>query len=397
VHKVYIDKLRPGQVLGKTIYNERGDILLARGIELTSRYIGALRGQGLYAAYVLDGFADDLEPPDLLSDRVRVATYKHVRDLFDVAYTAASSPIRSSEPGIASEFISAMRPRLAQLYSDVERIIDEVSSIATISGVTTLKSHDSYTFEHSIEVTVVGVMLGERLYIPPEDLRQLALGCLCHDIGKLVVPPEVLLKPGRLTSEEMELVEQHPQAGYEAVQQIMSNSDIIARQVVWQHHERQDGTGYPRGFHGDNQFAPRRQVARPKGLMLPAAEIAAVADVYSALASDRPYRAALDPPTILTTLRGMAGNHLNREIVSRFLSILPAYPLGTEVVVISGKLQGYRGVVSELNPRDIHRPRIRIVFDSLGRSVAPFEVNTSAETDVELAMSSYADLAGPNN
>lgn len=392
MRKVYIDHLRPGLILGKTIYNDRGDILLTRGVALTSRYIDALRAQGLYAAYVLDGFADDVEPPDLLSDRVRTATYKHVRDLFDVAYLAAPRSLQGFALEGVSDFVSAMRPRLAQLYSDVERIVDEVSSIATISGVATLKSHDTYTFEHSIEVTVVGVMLGDRLFMPPDDLRQLALGCLCHDIGKLVVPPEILLKASRLTPEEMQVVEQHPQAGFEAVQQITSGTDIIARQVVWQHHERQDGSGYPRHLHGENRYAARKQVGRPKGLMLPAAEIAAVADVYSALASDRPYRAALDPPSILTTLHQMSGTHLNREIVSRFLSILPAYPVGTEVVVISNKLRGYRGIVSELNPKDIHRPRVRILFDRAGRAIAPDEVNTSEDRDIELAMPSYADL-----
>ena len=94
----------------------------------------------------------------------------------------------------------------------------------------------------------------------------------------------------------------------------------------------------------------------------------------------------------MTTLHEIAGSHLNREIVSRFLSILPAYPIGTEVVVISSKLRGYRGVVSELNPRDIHRPRVRIIFDPAGQAIAPMEVNTSEERDVELAMPSYADF-----
>ena len=391
MRKVYIDHLRPGLILGKTIYNDRGDILLARGVKLTSGHVDALRGQGLYAAYVMDGFADDLEPPDLLSDRVRTATYKHVRDLFDVAQLTAPRSFEGFAEG-AADFISAMRPRLAQLYSDVERIVDEVSSIATISGVATLKSHDTYTFEHSIEVTVVGTMLGDRLSVPSDDLRQLALGCLCHDIGKLAVPAEILLKPSKLTAEEMRVVEQHPRAGFEAVQQIMSNEDIIARQVVWQHHERQDGSGYPRHLRGENRYVVRKQIGRPKDLMLPAAEIATVADVYSALASDRPYRRALEPPSILTALHQMAGTHLNREIVGGFVSILPAYPVGTEVVVISGKLRGYRGLVSELNSRDIHRPRIRILSDPGGRAIAPDELNTSEDREIELAMPSYADI-----
>lgn len=393
MRKVYIDNLQPGLILGKTIYNERGDVLLSAGVSLTEGYIDSLRAQGLYAAYVLDGFADDVEPPDLLSEKVRVATYKHVRELFSVAYSAGAVSDQPVRQDSMSEFISVVRPRLAQLYSDVERIVDEVSSIATISGVASLKSHDSYTFEHSIEVTVAGVMLGDRLNLSAGDLKQLALGCLCHDIGKLAVPSEILLKPGRLTPEERAAVERHPTAGYEAVQQLMSSRDIIARQVVWQHHEKQDGTGYPRGLRGDNQYGSRRQPRRHAGQMLPAAEIAAVADVYSALASDRPYRPALDPVSIVSTLRQMAGVHLNREIVNRFLSILPAYPVGTEVVIISEQLQGHRGIVTELNNRDIHRPRVRIVANPEGEYIAPFELNLSEERHIELAMASYTEFA----
>jgi len=286
-----------------------------------------------------------------------------------------------------------MAPHVAQLYRDVEMIIDEVANAETLSGVVSLKSHDSYTYEHSIEVTVAGVMLGQRLHLSSNDIRQLALGCLCHDIGKTIVPPEILAKPDRLTPEEFALVKQHPQAGYDTMRQITGEDAVIARSVVWQHHERQDGTGYPRGLRGTNEFQYPSPPRFGQWLMVPAAEIAAVADVYSALASDRPYRPALEISDVIATLQKMAGPHLNRELVKRFLSMLPTYPVGSEVVVITGRLQGHRGIVTEVSASDIHRPIVRILFDPEGNKVTPFVVDTRVERDVELAAPSYTKLA----
>ncbi len=391
MRKTYIEQLREGMVLARAIYNDRGDVLLARGVKLSPHYINALRSLGFFAVFVRDGIGDDLEPPEVISEQVRVATYKHVRDLFAVVQNVTTQFAREAKQSALANLADKAAPQMAQLYRDVEQIVDEVMTADTMSGVASLKTHDNYTFEHSVEVTVAGVMLGKRLYLPLMELHQLALGCLCHDVGKTMVPAEILGKPGRLTEEEFALVKQHPAAGYEAVQQFMGATDIIARHVVWQHHERQDGSGYPRGLRGNNRFGGEAESRFGKQLILPAAEVAAVADVYSALASDRPYRRALKPPEIVATLREMAGSHLNRELVRRFLSILPAYPVGTEVVVISEKLMGHRGVVASTPSSDIHRPTIRIVFDPYGRKVTPFEVDTAVDKEIELAMPSYGD------
>ncbi|MHB0871386.1 MAG: HD-GYP domain-containing protein [Chloroflexota bacterium] len=391
MRKVYIEQLHEGMALAQPVHNDRGDILLARGIKLTKHYITALGSLGFYAVYVRDGMGDDLEPPEVISEQVRVAAYKHVRELFAVVQNVTTQSAMEGRQSALTQLGDKAAPQVAQLYRDVEKIVDEVMTADTMSGVASLKTHDNYTFEHSIEVTVAGVMLGKRLYLPQQELHQLALGCLCHDIGKTAVPPELLGKPSRLTEEEFALVKQHPTAGYEAVQQFLGANDIVARHVVWQHHERQDGNGYPRGLKGNNHFGAAAESRFGKQLILPAAEIAAVADVYSALASDRPYRRALKPPEIVATLQEMAGTHLNRELVRRFLTILPAYPVGTEVVVISEKLQGHRGIVVGTPSIEIHRPTIRIIFDQYGRKLTPFEVDTAIDKEIELAMPSYSN------
>lgn len=388
-----LDKLKPGMVLGRAIYNERGDLLLCRGVALTCHYIEALSQLGYQSVYIQDGVADDVEPPEVLSARVRSLTIKHLQDLFGMIESIASVQDENEQKELLVQYAEAARPQFAALYRDVERIVEDLADARMLTGLVHLKSHDSYTYEHSLEVTVTGVMLGQRLSIKESDLYQLALGCLCHDIGKLIVPQTILSKPSQLSQEEFTLIRRHPQAGYETVQHLMGASDVIARHVVRQHHERQDGSGYPRGLKGSNRFSTGRP-SFGQGLILQAAEIAAVADVYAALASDRPYRPALSAAEIARTLQGMAGSHLNREIVTRFLTILPTYPVCTEVIVVSHKLQGYRGIVTDVNPTALHRPVVRLLFDPHGRTIAPFEVDTSKEKDVEIATSSYAQLMG---
>ncbi len=391
MQKVLVERLQPGMILGREVHNERGDTLLVRGVALTSQYIERMRQYGYYAVFVRDGIADDVEPPDILSQKVRSLTFRHLQDVFAIAESAAAIQDENDRKEALASLPTASQPLFASLYRDVEKIVDEVTKAKTVSGLVSLKTHDNYTFEHSLDVAVVGVMLGQRLSLSSRDLHQLALGCLCHDIGKLVVPESILNKPARLSADEFAVVQRHPQAGYEIVQSLMDSSDIIARHVVRQHHERQDGKGYHLGMKGNNRLNIRKQ-SYGRGFILPAAEIAAVADVYSALASDRPYRQAMTSEEVAAILQGMAGAHLNREIVTRFLSILPAYPVGTEVVVISSKLQGYRGIVTNVDPGDPHRPAVLILFSPQGRTVAPFEVDTRKDRDIEIAASSYAHL-----
>ncbi|HEX2922924.1 MAG TPA: HD domain-containing phosphohydrolase, partial [Chloroflexota bacterium] len=205
-----------------------------------------------------------------------------------------------------------------------------------------------------------------------------------HDIGKLVVPKTLLGKPGKLTDEEFAVIQRHPQAGFDAVQHLMGPSDIIARHIVRQHHERQDGKGYPRGLRGTNHFTAVRPTFG-QGLILPSAEIAAVADVYSAIASDRPYRPAMHPQQVIVTMRQMAGTHLNRDVVAKFMTILPAFPIGTDVIIVAGRLRGYRGIVTEMKPLDINAPVVRLLYDSRGRTIAPIDVDTSDEEGIVLA------------
>jgi HD-GYP domain-containing protein (c-di-GMP phosphodiesterase class II) len=386
MRRIPLSAVEVGAELGKTLYNERGDVLLRKGAELTERYLDLLRERGFASVYIQDEDTADIVIDDIVSEHVRVNATKNIYRFHKVIENAAKDINKLPPERMAAAFNSSAFRRAARgeaqeaIYAIVESIIDEVMGAATLSGLTAVKTHDNYTFCHSIDVTVTAIMLGRKLFFDRPALRQLALGCMLHDTGKIFIDAKLLNKPGRLTPEEYELIKQHPITGFKLLQSIQKD-EFLANHVAYQHHERQDGNGYPRGLHGNNRV--QRGAGRGDRILL-IAEIAAVADIYDALSSDRPYRAALGPAEIVEALRGMAGAQLNRDIVGQFLSIVPLYPVGLEVRVSQGKYNGYTGVVARINTRAMDRPIARILRDDRGRRIDAFDWDMTTDRGATL-------------
>jgi len=285
---------------------------------------------------------------------------------------------------------------MARLYDDVEVLIREILESSTVAGLESLKTHNEYTFQHSVDVAVIGVLLGKRLGMPRARIRELALGCLLHDIGKTYLDIAILDKPDKLTDAEYAAVKEHPRMGYELVRRMPMQS-LLPAHVAYQHHERQRGGGYPRGLVGDNSVSGRTLHERiGSGRMLLIAEIGAVADVYSALSSDRPYRKAILPDRVLGMIDDMAGKHLNRDIVAVMRQLIPRYPIGRWVEAVSGPLAGYRGVVVDIHAASVDRPSVRFLIGADGEPLSqPDEVD--ARRAPELSLTCLPDDADPHD
>ncbi|MHB1413655.1 MAG: HD-GYP domain-containing protein [Chloroflexota bacterium] len=366
-------------VLGKTLYNDRGDVLLQRGVALTEGYIETLYLRGFWAVCISDGDDDDLAVVDPVSERTQAVLQQHVRGMFTIAACATAQ--RTTSHRLPKQALE----RYERLARDVEHVIDEVLESDVLDGMVSLKSHDNYSFCHSVDVTIAGLLIGKRLWLERGLLRQLAQGCLLHDIGKLAIDEKILNKEGPLNAQEWDEVRRHPELGYRVISRLLPEHGLLARHVILQHHERQDGNGYPRGLVGTNKTAREGLDRYDPHRILLVAEIAAVADVYSAMASDRPYRPALPPEEIVRNLEDMAGSHLNREIVEQFLSILPPFPMGTWVVVQEGPWRGYAGIVVRQNEADLARPAVRILQDPARQRVEPFELDTAADAGIQIS------------
>ena len=153
---------------------------------------------------------------------------------------------------------------------------------------------DPYTAGHSERVARIAMALGHAMGLPQNRIETLRVAGNLHDIGKVSVPGEILNKPGRLTPEEFEQVKIHPETGFEILKDIPFHGPVA--EIVLQHHERYDGTGYPRGLKRDEALLEAR--------------ILAVADIYEALTSDRPYRQALSHEEAMAHIIREAGNTL---------------------------------------------------------------------------------------
>jgi HD-GYP domain-containing protein (c-di-GMP phosphodiesterase class II) len=395
MRRLSVDSLKPGMVLARSVFSGNGHLLLTAGTEITDRYVAILRSRGLTLVDIHDPDTDDIEIQDIISERTRMnvslSTYRILS-----AVERATSPFRSQDyPTLQGELSSDDFARQArdafgyeELITDMSDIVDEVAAQALLPGIQTIRSFDSYLFLHSIDTTIVALMIGRRLGFDRARLHQLAAGCILHDIGMVMIEPAIIQKQGKLDAGELVRVRQHPRLGYDMLRQLRPR-EVIPNHVAYQHHERQDAQGYPRGLHGSGRVKRSELERHGAGRILLDAEICAVADVYDALGADRPYRPALPPDQVVHVMRGLAGSHLNREIVTHLLEIVPVYPLGSEVVVKTGAFAGFGGVVAKVDRRKLDRPILRLLTDKEGQRIDPIELDLTRE-DVVIASAATA-------
>jgi putative two-component system response regulator len=184
--------------------------------------------------------------------------------------------------------------------------IDEQAKSVVLSLARSIEAKHSSMNGHSERIVKYALQLGMSLDLPEDDLQELRTACLLHDVGKVAVPDEILLKPGALNTEETEIVRQHPAIGVDICAPLKSLRRILP--LIRHHHERMDGSGYPDGL---------------RGLDIPLmARILQIADIYDALITDRPYRDALSSEDALETLNREAGyGWLDASLVWKFSQI----------------------------------------------------------------------------
>ena len=226
----------------------------------------------------------------------------------------------------------------------VGRMVDSVfRNQDALTSLARLKSFDDYTFAHCVNVCILSLALGKQMGLERADLEDLGTGAILHDIGKMLVPDEVLNKPGKLTDEEFAIMKRHAELGGDMLSGARINE--AAMLVATQHHERYDGSGYHKGLARD-------------GIHI-FARIAAVADVYDAMTSQRVYQKGLVPEEALKRLYLMRGTHFQPEIVERLIRCLGIYPIGTFVELNTGEL----AVVKMVNRSHPMQPRIQLLSD----------------------------------
>lgn len=192
----------------------------------------------------------------------------------------------------------------AWVGNTVTHIIQNENTFSSLFKVT---SHDYHTFTHSINASVIGLLFGKYLSLKPHELECLGTGLLLHDIGKTTLPSEIINKRGNLTNVEFSTIKKHPKAGLDLLEQ-KKNIDGTSLKVVIQHHENNDGTGYPYGIGGSDIHL--------------FGHISRIVDAYDAMTSDRPYAVAMRPFETLTAIKGENLECFNEELLKEFICFL---------------------------------------------------------------------------
>lgn len=366
--------------MGKAVVDETGRVLLRRGVELTSAYINALKNAGYSSVYVTDPENDIGVPIDEDLDPVtRARATTALREAFEeIGRELESLRSKSMNDAIAaldSDEVRALTSRrgpLSKINALVPSILDEVLDRATVAGLTSIKNESSALYDHSIDVCVIAVMIGKVLNLNNARMRQLANGCLLHDIAK------VFMDPGLDRETE---IRQHAKLGFELLRHA-EESEMLAPYVAYEHHEHQDGSGLPRGLIGSNTIDRKRDAPGPVPTLI--GEIAAIANTYDNLLSGTGYTQVYTPDQALEHMAEISGTILNKEIVKAFRKVVPIYPQGCQVMLLGAPFSGHLGTVCEIRAEKLDRPDVIITKDSKGNAVDHKRVNMLDYPEVRL-------------
>lgn len=349
---VATESVKPGVKLGKTIMNNNGQVLLNKGVKLSDKMIQRLLDVRVNHIYIEDVRTEDIVIENAISDELRMEVTSTIETTFKQIQTDLEKNHSLVIEKASKKLANLIRHLLSEIKSN-EQLLTLLSDVYI---------YDHYIFTHSLNVTLYSLAIGQRLNLSPKELETLGLGAILHDVGKMKISTDILMKPGRLTEEEYEEMKKHSEYGFQMLKKVNTISLLVAH-CAYQHHERLNGTGYPRGITGNNIHL--------------FGKIIAVADVFDAVTSNRVYRKAMLPHEGLEILYAGVGTLFDAEVVTAFRNAVAIYPIGISVLLNDGSA----GIVVKQNIGFSDRPIVRIL-EKNGQEVTPYDVDLTKKLNV---------------
>lgn len=325
-----IEKLTEGMELARNIPGINIWLPFAvTGCKLSECMLSRMKTIGVQGAYICTELTEGIEPQDFVEPELKAKMLTSIRSVFDQSVKKftfhSGKQVYENMAMVAESVVMNVLNKDKYLFQMID-----------------IRDYDGYTYSHSLYVGILSVLLGKYIGLSVSCLNELALCGLLHDIGKTDIPLSITNKPGPLTNAEFEIMKQHPSLSYKKLESQATFSQVVLRGIQT-HHEKFDGSGYPFGMEGKNIPLYGR--------------ILAIADVYDALSSTRPYRKAWSPRRIFDFLISCSNTHFDPDLLAAFLHCVSAYPVGTIVHLSDGS----SAVVKDNTPGFSLRPVIRFI------------------------------------
>jgi HD-GYP domain-containing protein (c-di-GMP phosphodiesterase class II) len=372
--KISVEQLRTGMHLhafcgswmdhpfwrNKFVITDEKDIALIFESPIKEVWIDASKGLDVPAGEA--AVEAEVVPPPVKAPAPEKASFndevKRAAKICAKGKEAVVSMFQEARMGKAIEADAAM-PLVEEISNSILRNPGALISLAR------LKTADDYTYMHSVAVCALMIALSRQLGLSDEETRDAGMAGLLHDLGKALIPMEILNKPGKLTDEEFAIVKTHPKKGHELLLTATGVNELT-KDVCLHHHEKIDGSGYPMGL--------------DSATMSLYAKMGAVCDVYDAVTSNRPYKVGWDPAESIKRMAEWTG-HFDPTVFQAFVKSLGIYPTGSFVRLESGKL----GVVIEQGEKSLLKPKVRVFFSSKSQAYIKPETIDLARSPEKIA------------
>lgn len=363
--RIHIEQLRLGMYIhelgGSWMENPfwRTSFLLDNPKDLKTALSTRIRELWIDTSRGLDIEVNDAESEPAVTEEVVAEEVENTLAQANTPVKAAFRSTLTQEAAVAVKICSSSKNAVSSMFKETRMgqalnaedalpIVEEISNSVlrnpgALISLARLKDKDDYTYMHSVAVCALMVSLAKQLDLDDEQIRQAGMAGLLHDIGKMMIPEEILNKPGKLTEEEFIAVKSHPSEGYKILLEGRGVSEV-SLDVCLHHHEKIDGSGYPERL-SDEQISLY-------------AKMSSVCDVYDAITSNRPYKDGWEPAESIRKMAEWSRGHFDQRIFQAFVRSIGIYPIGSLVRLESNRL----AVVIEQSEKSLLTPVVKIFF-----------------------------------
>ena len=332
--KTLVRDVAEGMTLAEDVLTRDGQLLVGKNTIITARIITRLKFYSIPFVYIEPEVVEQPKEPSYFKKIESTNEFKRFNHTLQTGVKALENTLNKAI--LYNEEVDT-----ENLLASVDKIVEDAGNgMHLMNMLQCIRSCDDLTYVHSVNVAVICNVMGEWLNMPEEDKKILTIAGLLHDVGKTVIPNDVLSKPTRLTNEEYQMIQSHSLKGYELVKD--RNLDPRIKMAVLQHHERCDGKGYPFGLDSQN--------------ISDFAKIVAIADVYDAMTSNRIYRQGICPFDVIEEFEKEGYQKYDPKFLLPFLERISQCYIHTSVMLSNGK----EAEVIMLNSNHLSKPVVKV-------------------------------------